>query len=278
MFNFLILPNKFNEELKENEFSESLRALIFGDDFNQEIKKNILPANLLVLVFGDGFNKKLNKDILPANLKMLELGFGYSAKIDDYALPKKLEILIINYQTFNSLIVLPKTLKYLEILETGYNRQFAVDEIIYELIPDFLEYLVLNLSTITFKNKNISSKNYGILLQEKFKNLKYLSIDGNNKQLNILNNLPLNLFVIKFTDLGVQLTNLPFNLKEIYLIGELDKNFVEKIPFGCDVIIYKNNILYKNNANVIKNYLEILTHSSTSYPDSIFNNILKLDE
>ena len=272
MYDYLILTNEFNKELEKNEFSELLSVLMFNDEFNRQIKKNILPAKLSVLIFGYDFNRDIDNDVLPNNLKMLELGWCYNAKIEDCALPEKLEILIINYQTFNSLITLPKSLTYLEILDAGNSGPFEVNQIFYELISDFLEYLVLNSSVITFKNTNTRVENYGILLQEKLQNLKYLSIDGTTKQLNILNNLPINLSVIKFTGLNAQLSNLPMNLKEMYLSRKSDKKYIKKIPFGCDTIIYKDD------TDIRENYLEILTHKSSSYSDSIFNNILRLDK
>ena len=111
-----------------------------------------------------------------------------------------------------------------------------------------------------------------IMFQDILQNLKFLSIDGTNEQLNILNNLPSNLSVIKFTNLNTIIDNLPTNLKEIYIFSDSQRKYLQKIPFDCNVIIYKDT------TQIIENYLLNSTFTLTSEPTSILKNIIDLDD
>ena len=80
--------------------------------------------------------------------------------------------------------------------------------------------------------KNVYKYNNIIKFQEQIQNLKYLLLVRQKGQENILNNLLTNLLIIKFTniDAGIEINNLPINLKEIYFERGADIQ-LKKITF-----------------------------------------------
>lgn len=291
----LIFGHDFNKEFDEGVLPNNLKVLKLGLNYRKVIKKNILPENLEIFIISNdihiekyplklkkfifkdfycaGKNKVFNLSVLPENIEFLDLKFlgGFFSNL----IFPKLKILQTKSYNFNSFKWLPDTLKYLEI----YNNISSWDEeedyleyINYKILPLNLEYLVLGENKLNFFDETNSENNNIIMFQDILQNLKFLSIDGTNEQLNILNNLPSNLSVIKFTNLSTTIDNLPTNLKEIYLFSDSQRKYLQKIPFDCNVIIYKDT------TQIIENYLLNSTFTLTSEPTSILKNIIDLDD
>ena len=308
----LVFGSDFNQKIRQNVLPPNLKVIVFGDFFTQKLEENTIPKNLKMLKFGFRYREIIKKNILPDTLEILDMDNYFTIQqyptglkkfifrdhvytsgekkiFDLKVLPEniefldfmfcygnlsnfnfgKLKILKIGYDHLKSIKELPSTLKYLEIYgNDSIDTVDTFDLLDCSILPLNLEYLVLT-SFLTLKNnKNFDSV---ALLQEKLHKLKYLSIDGHKEQLNILNNLPTDLSTIKFTNLNTEIINLPINIKKIYLANNSKIQYLKKIPFDCDVINYKNNI------EIIENYL---INNKSSLPDSsdvIFNNIKNLD-
>ena len=298
----IIFGNNFNQILEKYTLPANLQILkIFN--YTQPIKKNVLPKNLKILEM-----ENTHITVIESFLENLKKIMFYSTSIDDLnILPKGIEFLIlkiigthsinlnlpnlkilkIGSPYFNIFGSLPPTLKYIEFFEDNSVDDFYLmncwrdanyKKIPYKNFPCDLEYLVLNDNIVTFENNN-DEKNKDILdndniidFQDKLKNLKYLSIDGQRNQENILNNLPTNLSIIKFTNLKIEINNLPISLEEIYLERDSDIQYLKKIPFGCTVHTTKKDV------EIIENYLINSKYTLPQHPKSILNNILNLDD
>lgn len=89
----LILPNDFNESLKNLRLNTGLRELKLGEKFNKPINKEDLPNTLIKLIFGEEFNQKIKPNTLPKDLKILEFSRKYKKPFEKLSLPEKLRIL-----------------------------------------------------------------------------------------------------------------------------------------------------------------------------------------
>ena len=241
------------------------------------------PDNLKKFIFTRiNFNycenlKIFDLSVLPKSIEYLHFDFP-NAHFINFNLPN-LKILKIGRTNLDFCGLLPPTLKYLEISESVEEINENVEEISinhpinYNFFPPDLEYLVLNNNVVTFKNEDIDDN--VLNFQEKIQNLKYLSLNGHEGQENILNNLPMNLPVIKFIVLepDIQIDNLPINLKEIYVGHDVSIQYLKKIPFGCCVHVIK-----RDEVEIIDNYLINSKYTLTQHPKSISNNILNLDD
>lgn len=253
----LIFGDDFSEEFEEGVLPDNLKVLKLGSKYKKVIKKNILPENLEILimfnnvfvekyphklkkfVFKDiyyaGKNNVFNLNVLPENIEFLDLKFlgGYFSNF----VFSKLRILQTKSYNFNSFEWLPDTLKYLEIYnnvsswDDDEEVEISLEYINYKIFPSNLEYLVLGKNKITFLDKRHSEHDNIVMFQDLLQNLKFLSIEGTSEQLNILNNLPSNLSVIKFTNLNTIIDNLPTYLKEIYLFSDSQRKYLQKNTF-----------------------------------------------
>ena len=287
----LVFGDCFTQQIEKNTIPLNLKILKFGFRYKENIKKNILPDTLEMLYvdnyiniekYPTGLKKFVFKDrcynswkkpvfdlqVLPENIEFLDFLFWFGDLLN-YDLNKlnKLKILKIGHEHLNCIKKLPQNLVYLEIYGTDSDDDI-LDLVNYNILPPNLEYLVLT-SFLTFSN--IKNCDNGTLIQNSLQKLKYLSIDGHKKQLNILNNLPIDLSIIKFTDLKTEINNLPINLKEIQLTNNSNVKYLKKIPFDCNVINYQSNI------EIIENYLVNTKYSIPTCSNLISNNILILD-
>ena len=296
----LVFGRGFNKEFEKNVLPDNLQILNL-DRYTHVIKKNILPTNLKILLMTTNMNidkypqhlKKIvltnpelrkfgstkpifNLSVLPENIEFLDLKI-FEGSLSNFIF-QKLKILKIMSRNFNILTWLPETLKYIEIYSstTDWNDEeeaYYFESVNYKIFPSSLEYLILGKNKITFENNENSDNDNITLFQEKLQNLNYLSIDGHTDQLNILNNLPVNLSVIKFTKLETMIDNLPTNLKEIYLEDNSQRKYIKKVPYDCNIIISDAEI------EIVDNYLINSTYTQTKpHPDSILNNLINLDD
>jgi hypothetical protein len=80
-----------------------------------------------------------------------------------------------------------------------------------------------------------------------------LSIAGNSYQTNLINNLP-NVQKLALYNLRINISNLPFTLKKIVLSNEDKTKFLDKIPFGCELVFTDK----KDKKENIQNPAEII--------------------
>jgi hypothetical protein len=234
----LVLPNDFNDVLGENEFSNNVYSIVFGDFYNKVIKKNTLPTKLKYLVFGDEFNKLLEPNVLPETLQSLTFGRKYNFELNSGVLPLSLLYLkfgekynkeFVQNSLPNSLIVLefdkyshfnkgfkkdilPQSLKKLTFGDE-YNQKIKPDR-----LPSNLKYLIFG-------------KNYGDLIKSKQlpNSLKYIELGY--KYIHSLSNLPSSVEIVCFDVYKMPNSinwNLPNTVKKIII-----KNI---IIIGCDSI------------------------------------------
>lgn len=237
------------------------------------IDKNTFPDNLKKFIYFNNIKplQKIKISYLPPTLEYFDYFSDYDSLENlSFKLFNNLFIIRINRYDFYSLQEIPNNVKYLEI----YNNLHNDHNLKCNFIINHIEYLVLNSNgiepddyytngepSIILKNSEwIDNDKYEIYFTkesiQKFNNsmsnLKYLSLDGNKYQKFLLNNLPDNLEVIRFTNLQIEVNNLPFLLKKIIIDDQQKINLITKIPFGCEVTtytedIYINDYLIKNN-------------------------------
>ena len=296
----LIFGDDFNQMLDEDTLPENLQMLKFGfwyGENGEKIEDNVLPKNLKILqtnkcitdvkkfpenlkkfIFYDSVNSEkdtFDLNTLPKSTEFLDLNFVYGRFIN-LNLPK-LKILKIRPINFNYLDNIPETLNYIEITDDdSYDDYDSADHweyVNYKKFPSNLEYLVFNDNIVTFEDENEDKDNNIEIFQKKIQNLKYLSINGSEEQINILNTLPMDLPIIKFTKLSTEINNLPINLKEIYLNNNYEKIYLKKIPFDC--VVYVKNAY---DIEIIQNYLVNSKYPYSGHPKLISNNILNCDD
>jgi hypothetical protein len=200
---------------------DSLTVLRLGYFFDQNVDN--LPKNLLDLTFGANFNQ--NVDNLPTKLTNLTFGDNFNQNVDN--LPKKLTHLIfglffnkkvdnlpnsITHLTFgyefNQMIdVLPNSLIQLTV---GYNFNQKID-----VLPNSIKQLGF------FSNSLIKNDIYSFI---KIIDIFFLNDDTNNNYL----------------------TNIPSNIEKIRINKKSKVKFIKKIPFGCTVTDFDDNILLEN--------------------------------
>ena len=91
--------------------------------------------------------------------------------------------------------------------------------------------------------KEIETKKYNRLVAE-FKqkpqindeDIKIFIIDYYNK--NIVNNLPTSIEILIILVIDEKMSNLPITLKKIILSNAYYEKYIDKIPFGCELIIF----------------------------------------
>lgn len=289
----LIFGDDFHQILDKDTLPENLQILKFGlwyGENGENFEDNVLPKNLKILqtnkcisdvkkfpenlkkfIFNDSVDSK-NKDTfdlntLPKSTEFLDLQF-VDGRFINLNLPK-LKILKIGPINFNSLDNMPETLNYIEITDDYSYDEDHWEYVNYKKFPSNLEYLVLNENIMTFQDEDDNIE----IFQKKIQNLKYLSIDGSEEQINILNTLPTDLPIIKFTKLSTEINNLPMNLKEIYLNNYFSKRYLKKIPFNC--VVYIKDVY---DIEIIENYLVNSKYPYSDHPKLISNNILNCDD
>ena len=65
---------------------------------------------------------------------------------------------------------------------------------------------------------------------------------GTSEEEFILNNLPVNLETIKFTNLQMSINKLPTSLKKIIIDDENKKYLITWVPLKCEITVYDDNI------------------------------------
>ncbi len=221
----LYLTKPFNKSIKQGILPLTLRKIIFGRNYNQEILPNVLPINLKFLQFDSKFTHVINIDILPKNLTHLIFNGGYYHPITQNTLPKNLIQLSFSYNKYElTKYVLPKSLTHLK-LGYDYNYEFKKN-----VLPENIVYLELG-------------GIYSHILSEVPQTLKTLYICGSKENELVVNNLPNTIENLIFYNLEIPILNLPISVKYIKLIcySDLTLNYVNKIPFGCQIFDRFNN-------------------------------------
>ena len=159
----LVLPDDFNEELKEYSFPDNVTSLVFGRFYNQDIKINCLPPKLKYLVLGDCFNKSVIVGSLPNTLISLTFGKSYNKELELGVLPESLLYLKLGEKYNKELMtnVLPSSLITLEFDEFScFNKKIKksilspnIKKIVFgesynyrlkpNVLPPALKYLIL---------------------------------------------------------------------------------------------------------------------------------------
>lgn len=229
---------------------------------NVPLTKNTFPNNLKKFIFYTmnlRRNDKINISNIPLGIKYFEMFSNYQC-LDYTNLFEYNNLIIFRIDSVNywKITKLPNSLKYLEIFDVSYS-----EEIDNKIINNNIEYLVLNSNILRPNDWNINEDLMIIYKKEaiqeynnNIENLKYLSLDGLSCQKFLLNNLPMNLEVIRFTNLQIEINNLPVCLKKIIVDSEEKINLI-KIPFGCEITtetddIYINEYLIKTDSYITK--------------------------
>lgn len=290
----LRLGYRYNKDINFDTIPANLEVLQL-ENYSEECLEEY-PFELKKFIFNyesdNSYYPKFDLNKLPKTIEFLDFNCK-NHYIEYKPFTLNLKILKIDAGNFNYLYDLPPSLKYIEIY---YNKRHNfIDNYTF---PDNLEYLVLgdniinpyyNRQTQYYCNRmndiNMSDSdeydedditdldNKKNIFQEKIKKIKYLSIDGNKKQKYLLNNLPIDLEIIKFNKLEIEISNLPINVTDIYLKREEDIKYITKIPFGCN--IHTN---FRIEPLIIEGYI---VNSKSYYKidnvDNIEENIKKLD-
>jgi Leucine-rich repeat (LRR) protein len=89
-----------------------------------------------------------------------------------------------------------------------------------------------NLNILYLENNQLTSLPESI---GKLINVQYLSLNESSYE---INNLDMECEILILRCIKNKITNLPYNLKKIYLKSDIDINML-KIPFGCEIIRIK---------------------------------------
>jgi hypothetical protein len=249
----IVLPDSFNEPLKENELQDNITSLVFGRFYNQKIEKNTLPPKLKYLVFGSDYNKILVQGVLPETLISLTFGKKYNVELDEQVLPNSLLYLKFG-EKYNKQFrenTLPKSLTILEFDKYScFNKKIKKN-----VLPQTLKKIIFGDNY----NKKIKS---GRLPS----NLKYFIVGKNYSHFFENGELPTSL---KYFEIGYYYVKNLINLPSSVEIVCFDKYIDCLLPSTVKKIIIKNYVkgIY-NFSNEIKQ-IQIL-----NYDCDLFNIVL----
>jgi len=295
----LSLGSKYKQEIDIETIPKNLEVLEMHNYYNKNIVKHLLNLKILRIYDSNDYILNLNKlpksiefldlrsikdiehklDLEMPNLKILKIDGNVSNNLNDLDIlaPNVKFIELYNNLTNNfvNVKIFPKDLEYLILnsnyIEPGYNVNF--------------EYYNMSLGTKYINNDNyinnnddniyddietIFEKDEVKLFQEKIKKLKYLSLECNSYDKFLLNNLPNDLETIKFKNLDFEVNNLPITISNIYLIGNINIEYLSKIPFGC--VIHKN---VGEKKIIINGYISNNHPYDIMYDDTIMDIHLK---
>lgn len=294
----LSLGSKYKQEIDIETIPKNLEVLEMHNKYNKNIVKHLL--NLKILRIYDSNDYILNLNKLPKSIEFLDLRNikDIEHKLD-LEMPN-LKILKIDGNVFNNLNdldILAPNVKFIELYNNFTNNFVNV-----KLFPKDLEYLALNSNYIEpdynpnyeyqhtiigktlfdtgIDNDNIDDeieinfkRDEVKLFHEKIKNLKYLSLECNSYHKFLLNNLPNDLESIKFKNLEFEVNNLPITISNIYFKGNINIEYLLKIPFGC--VIHKN---IGEEKIIINGYIANEHPYNIIYDDTIMDiHLKKLD-
>jgi hypothetical protein len=206
----------FNQTV--DKLPSSLTHLTFGFNFNQNVEK--LPSSLTHLTLGNKFNQSVDK--LPPSLTHLTFGEEFNQSVDN--LPFSLTHLTFEYKFNKTVNNLPSSLTHLT-LGCYFNQSI-------ENLPSSITHLTLGWQF----NQNIN------ILPSSLIELFFSSMSI------IKNNIPNNITNIKiyFYDndkINDYIDNLPISIKKIKINLPEKIHFLKKIPFGCIVTDFDDNVL-----------------------------------
>jgi hypothetical protein len=209
------IKNSF-QEYDLNNIPEETEIIKIGDYFNYSIDILSKFIHLTKLSIGFDFNQLINN--LPLSLTHLSLGYHFNQPVDN--LPNKLTHLIFHTKFNQPVDNLPLSLTHL-ILGNEFNQK--------------IDNLPNNLIFITF------GYNFNQSLVNLPKSVKKLNIYINNKNINLVNNLPEHIEILSILFCNYlyrpKIDNLPITLKEIYIENKISRESIN-IPFGTIVKDY----------------------------------------
>jgi leucine-rich repeat protein SHOC2 len=153
------------------------------------------------------------------NLQVLWLNNNQLLEINSIEYLTNLKYL---YLSNNKLKIIPNSIKNLTNLQELYlnNNNISV-------IPKSIKYLT-NLKSLLLNDNKLTNISSSLL---KISNKLYI-----NESSYKINNLDSECEFLLFNSLSTSLTNLPYNLKELWLSKSINiQNLVIKLPFGCEI-------------------------------------------
>ena len=206
---------ELNCSLAFNKIPNSITHLTFGYYFDEIVDD--LPNSITHLTFGSNFNQPVNN--LPNSITDLVFGNKFNQPVD------KLPFSLNSYNLTDSESV-NNNAGNLKRLVFGKNFNQNVDN-----LPNSIKYLTFGKDF----NQNINKYPDSLIVVEFFsgsvnvKNIpdyvKTLKLNFNSHYLDLVNNIPIHITKIKIID-------------EYFL------QFINKIPFGCEITKFNNEILF----------------------------------
>lgn len=259
----LTFGNEFNQQV--NKLPKKLTYLTFGKNFNQNV--DYLPNNITHIIFGEFFNQQV--DSLPTNLIHLTFGECFNQLVD--SLPNNLVHLTFG-KNFNRLVNnlsnsithltfgdnfnqkvnnLPKSITHLKF---GVNFNQQVNN-----LPNLITHLTLgekfNKQVNNLPNSIAQLEIYSIMYDKLITKYPISLTEITFRNISVIkNNIPdsVNCINILFDDLqslssnksaDFDLSNIPANIKQIRINDKDKLKYITKIPFGCIITDFKNNII-----------------------------------
>ncbi|KAF2068757.1 hypothetical protein CYY_009919 [Polysphondylium violaceum] len=152
-----VLIWRLDQMITVNVIPFGVKRIIFGHRFNQAISQGTIPTSVTEINFGNGFNQSLANLHLPFSLKYLSFN-----QIDQPIIPHTLPPSIITLsikryapQYHESLIHLPKSIKYLKIGQVKLKQDYNNDTIKFKVCSIYSNPKEQDSSLVSTINNNL---------------------------------------------------------------------------------------------------------------------------